>query len=79
MLELAIQGLIDNSDCFTMPEGNTHIWAAIFTRVLGDDFLVMDRIKVPKDHEYKSAYFRALCTAIFLMDSGHLARTRHAA
>jgi hypothetical protein len=46
----------------------------IFSRVLGDSFHLMDRVKVPMRHDFKAAYFRALRAAMFIMDSGDLAR-----
>lgn len=32
----------------------------VLSRVLGDAFHVMDRVKVPMHHDFKSAYYRAL-------------------
>ena len=40
----------------------------ILSRVLGDAFHVMDRVKVPVNHCYKAAYFMALREAIFIMN-----------
>lgn len=39
----------------------------ILTKVLGDPFHVMDRVKVPMHHDFKIAYFRSLRAAIFIL------------
>ncbi len=51
-----------------------HQW--IFSRVLGDGFHLMDRVKVPMRHDFKAAYFRALRAALFIHDSGDLERVK---
>ena len=40
----------------------------ILSRVLGDAFHVMDRVKVPINHCYKAAYFMALREAMFILN-----------
>ena len=49
---------------------------ALVTRVLGDAFHVMDRVKVPMHHDLKSAYFQALRAAIFFLDAGDMTRVK---
>lgn len=46
------------------------------TRVLGDIFHLMDRVKVPMHHDAKAAFFRALRAAFFLMDEEDLKRVK---
>lgn len=58
----------------TVDEGG--IESLLVTRVLGDAFHVMDRVKVPMNHELKAAYFQALRAAIFVMDAGDVARVK---
>jgi hypothetical protein len=48
-----------------MPQRDTY---ELLTRVLGDAFHVMDRVKVPMHHDFKAAYFRALRGAIFILN-----------
>lgn len=40
----------------------------LLTRVLGDAFHVMDRIKVPMHHDFKPSFFRAIRAAIFVLN-----------
>lgn len=40
--------------------------------VLGDVFHAMDRAKVPMHHDFKSSYFRALRSAVFIMHKGDM-------
>ena len=46
------------------------------TRVLGDLFHIMDRVKVPMHHDFKAAYFAALRSAFFIMDAGDVERVK---
>jgi hypothetical protein len=48
----------------------------VLTRVLGDAFHVMDRVKVPMHHDFKIAYFRALRAAIFLFNPEDVANVK---
>jgi hypothetical protein len=36
----------------------------------------MDWVKVPMPHDFKAAYFRALCAAMFVMDSGDVKQVK---
>jgi hypothetical protein len=49
----------------------------LISRILGDAFHAMDRVKVPMHHELKAAYFRALRGAFFIMDAGDARRVKH--
>lgn len=40
----------------------------VLTKVLGDAFHVMDRVKVPMHHDFKPSFFRALRGAIFILN-----------
>jgi hypothetical protein len=46
----------------------------VISKVLGDAFHVMQRIKVPEHNDFKYAYFRGLRGAILLLDAGYVAR-----
>jgi hypothetical protein len=49
---------------------------AFISKVLGNEFHVIQRIKVRAHHDFKSAYFRGLRGTIFLMDAGDVARVK---
>jgi len=51
---------------------------SLLTRVLGDAFHVMDRIKVPMHHDYKPAFFRAIRAAIFILNPDDVSEVRQA-
>ena len=48
----------------------------LISRVLGDAFHLMDRMKVPMHHDFKAAYFQALRAAVFIMDAGDVERVK---
>jgi hypothetical protein len=50
----------------------------LFSRILGDAFHVMDRVKVPMHHDFKPAYFRALRAAIFIFNPHDVAKVKKA-
>ena len=56
----------------TTPSNCMRLW----TRVFGDAFHLMDRIKVPINHAFKSSYFQALRSAMFIFDSEDLERVK---
>lgn len=49
-------------------DGNLEATVELITRIFGDAFHVMDRIKVPIRHAAKPSYFMALRDAIFLLN-----------
>jgi len=52
-------------------EEDDHIFVSplrVLSRVLGDAFHVMDRVKVPMHHDFKFAYYRSLRAAILIFN-----------
>lgn len=78
-LEDTIDKLIKDADSLTKSvsaNDENELSKQVFSRVLGDGFHAMDRVKVPTRHDFKAAHFRALRGAIFIMDSGDLKRVK---